>query len=230
MVMQTRTKFTSQLGGIKELIDRLKEKCVSDILAAGLAARGDEGAKEGVAGGRKDEDRLRSAIEDSCLDAMLLQQPLIGDDLRLVSGAFRIVSDLSHIDGMTRDVAFLVEELPEKAASKVSAEVGSMSEMCAKMVGDAVDAFINSDVELAQSVIEADENVNSVYWEVHAKLVKLIRDGKSSAQYLPELLMVAKYFERIGDLAKRVAAWAIFRVTGEHTVAPKASQPDTLEQ
>ncbi|WP_322154015.1 phosphate signaling complex PhoU family protein [Paratractidigestivibacter sp.] len=229
MVMQTRTKFAHQLDDIQGLIIRLKEKCAADIRAAGLAAAGDHGAQEGVANGRKEEDRLRQSIEDQCLDAMLLQQPLIGDDLRFVSGAFRIVSDLSHIDGMTRDVAFLVEEVPDKVAGKICEEISAMSEQAAQMVSDAVDAFANSDVDLAAKVVEADEKVNSLYNSVEEKLVKLIRDGKSSAKYLPELLMVAKYFERIGDLAKRVAAWAIFRVTGEHKVEEKPSQAAGLE-
>lgn len=230
MVMQTRTKFTSQLEEIETLVNRFKDKCSSDILAAGLVASGDEGAREGLVDGRKEEDRLRSSIENNCLDAMLLQQPLFGDDLRFISGSFRIVSDLSHIDSMTRDLALLVEELPSKATDKVADEAVLMSRLCATMVSDAVDAFMKSDVELAQRTIESDEKVNSTYWEVHGKLVKLIRDGKSSAQYLPELIMVVKYFERIGDLSKRVANWAIFRVTGEHVVAAKQSQVNGSEQ
>ena len=228
--MQTRTKFADQLDDIKNLLGRLKDKCSADIIASALAVNGDQGAKEGVAAGRKDEDRLRSAIEESCLDAMLLQQPLIGDDMRFVTGAFRIVSDLSHIDGMARDVVFHSDELPEKAVSKIGSEVSTLSELTSKMVSDAVDAFVECDVELAQKVVEADLKVNSVYWELHDKLVQLIRDGKSSAQYMPETLMVAKYYERIGDLSKRVASWAIYRVTGEHKVEEKASQQGGLEQ
>ena len=213
----TRSK---QLDDIEEYLRRLTEKCASDVRAAGLAATGDKGAAEGVMSGRKNEDRLRNAIEENCLDVMLLQQPLIGEDLRFVSGAFRIVSDLTHIDGMTRDIAFLVEEIPAKAAKKLTTEFTEMSECAASMVEQAGAA----DVEGAQRVVEEDNRVNELYDEVEGKLVELIRAGKSSAQYLPELLMVAKYFERIGDLAKRVAAWAIFRVTGEHVVAEKASQ------
>lgn len=224
MVISTRTKFTDQLNDVEGYIRRFGEKTVSDIRAAGLAARGDKGAAEGVMDGRKAEDRLRSAIENTCLDIMLLQQPLIGVDLRFVSGAFRMVSDLSHIDSMTRDAVFLTEEIPEKASAKIEAEIASMSEGTADMVQRAVDAFCASDVEGAQQVMEADAAINALYVEVEEKLVALIRDGKSSAQYLPELLMVAKYFERIGDLAKRIAAWAIFRVTGEHTIAEKESQ------
>ncbi len=224
MSAATRSKFTKQLDDIQEYIDRLTEKAASDVRAAGLAATGDKGAAEGVMSGRKTEDRLRNAIEENCLDVMLLQQPLIGEDLRFVSGAFRIVSDLTHIDGMTRDICFLVEEIPAKAAKKISDELKEMAELSASMVEKSGAAFGASDVEAAQEVVEQDMRVNTLYSEVEEKLVALIRDGKSSAQYLPELLMVAKYFERIGDLAKRVGAWAIFRVTGEHVVAEKPSQ------
>ena len=224
MAAATRSKFTKQLDDIEEYLNRLTEKCASDVRAAGLAACGDKGASEGVMAGRKNEDRLRNAIEENCLDVMLLQQPLIGEDLRFVSGAFRIVSDLTHIDGMTRDIAFLVEEIPAKATKKLADDFTEMAEATAVMVEEAGAAFAASDVEKAQKVVEDDNRVNALYDEVEEKLVGLIRDGKSSARYLPELLMVAKYFERIGDLAKRVGAWAIFRVTGEHVVAEKASQ------
>lgn len=170
--------------------------------------------------GRKAEDRLRSAIENTCLDIMLLQQPLIGVDLRFVSGSFRMVSDLSHIDSMTRDAVFLAEDIPAKATKKLEKEFTTLSAYAANMVDKAVDAFCTSDVEKAQQVMEADTAVNDLYAEAEEKLVGLIRDGKSSAQYLPELLMVAKYFERMGDLAKRIAAWAVFRVTGS-TPSPR---------
>ncbi len=222
--MPTRTKFTKQLADIEGYLDRLTEKAASDVRAAGLATSGDRGAAEGVVSGRKTEDRLRNAIEEGCLDVMLLQQPLIGEDLRFVSGAFRIVSDLTHIDSMTRDICFLVEEIPTTAAGKLEREFAEMSECAARMVEEAGAAFAFADVERAQQVVERDSRVNTLYSEVEGKLVELIRGGRSSAQYLPELLMVAKYFERIGDLAKRVAAWAIFRATGEHVVAEKPSQ------
>lgn len=224
MTIQTRSKLTAQLKDIEELLVRFKDKCASDIRAAGLAATGDKGAQEGLARGRKAEDRLRTSIESSCLDVLLLQQPLIGDDMRFVTGSFRIVSDLSHIDGMTRDAAFLVAEVPEKATSKVAGEFTEMADATAKMVEKAIDAFCNSDVAAAQEVIQDDAAVNLIYGDVTDKLVVQIREGKSSARYLPEVLMVAKYFERIGDLAKRIASWAIFRVTGEH-VTEKGVDP-----
>lgn len=224
MTIQTRSKLTAQLKDIEDLLVRFKDKCAADIRATGLAATGDKGAQEGLARGRKAEDRLRSSIESSCLDVLLLQQPLIGDDMRFVTGSFRIVSDLSHIDGMTRDASFLVSEVPEKATSKFTSEFTQMADATAKMVEKAIDAFCNSDVSGAQEVIQDDAAVNFIYGDVTEKLVAQIREGKSSARYLPEVLMVAKYFERIGDLAKRIASWAIFRVTGEH-VTEKGVDP-----
>ncbi|MEE8673953.1 phosphate signaling complex PhoU family protein [Tractidigestivibacter scatoligenes] len=224
MTIQTRSKLTAQLKDIEDLLVRFKDKCASDIRATGLAATGDKGAQEGLARGRKAEDRLRTSIESSCLDVLLLQQPLIGDDMRFVTGSFRIVSDLSHIDGMTRDASFLVSEVPEKATSKFTSEFTQMADATAKMVEKAIDAFCNSDVSAAQEVIQDDAAVNLIYGDVTEKLVAQIREGKSSARYLPEVLMVAKYFERIGDLAKRIASWAIFRVTGEH-VTEKGVDP-----
>lgn len=228
MTIQTRSKLTAQLADIEDLLVRFKDKCASDVRATGLAATGDKGAQEGLARGRKAEGRLRSSIESSCLDVLLLQQPLIGDDMRFVTGAFRIVSDLSHIDGMTRDASFLVTEVPEKATSKFGAEFAEMADVTAKMVEKATDAFCGSDTEAARQVIADDAAVNLIYDDVTSKLVRQIRDGKSSARYLPEVLMVAKYFERIGDLAKRIASWAIFRVTGEH-VTEKGIDPIPTE-
>lgn len=229
MTITTRTAFTKQLGDIEGYLVRLKEKTTADIRATGLGLQGDEGALEGVANGRKAEERLRSAIEESCLDAMLLQQPLIGDDLRFVTGTFRIVGDITRSDDMTRDIAYLADEIPEKARKKFEAEFAEMSECAADMTDRSITAFCSKDLEGARQVIEADTRINSLYDECENKLVALIRDGKSSGEYLPELLMVAKYYERMGDNAKRIAAWAEFRVTGTHRVEGKVDQLGGLE-
>ena len=221
----TRSKFTKQLDDIEEYLRRLTEKCASDVRAAGLAATGDKGAAEGVMSGRKNEDRLRNAIEENCLDVMLLQQPLIGEDLRFVTGA---------VPHRLRPHAHRRHDARHRLPRGGDPGQG----------GKEAHRRVHRDVRVRgrhgragrrrlrrirrgggpQRVVEEDNRVNELYDEVEGKLVELIRAGKSSAQYLPELLMVAKYFERIGDLAKRVAAWAIFRVTGEHVVAEKASQ------
>jgi phosphate transport system protein len=215
--MATRTEFIKQLDEISSLIDHFTDKAVADVRAAGLAMQGDKGATDGILAGQKTEESLRSTLESRCFDVMLLQQPLIGEDLRFVTAAFRIVSDLARIDSMTRDIAFLVHELPAKATSKLATNAMAMSNEAAGMVESAVEAFKESSVERAEAVIAADAEVNALYDRSEAALVELMKSGKSSALYLPELLMVAKYFERIADHAKRIADWAVFRKTGQHS-------------
>ena len=213
-MVATRSEFLKQLEDIDEALGRFAAKTAEDVRALAQALSGDKQAIESVLAGDQPARRQRALIEDICFDIMLLQQPLIGVDLRFVSGSFRMVSDLSHIDSMTRDAVFLAEDIPAKAAKKLEKEFTTLSAYAANMVDKAVDAFCTSDVEKAQQVMEADTAVNDLYAEAEEKLVGLIRDGKSSARYLPELLMVAKYFERMGDDAVRIADWAVFRATG----------------
>lgn len=214
--MATRSEFSKQLDEVETLVARLGEKSAADVRAAGLATQGDVGAASGVLQGRKAADRLRNEIETLCLDIMLLQQPLIGEDLRLVSGSFRLVSDLYQIDNMCRDIAFIVSELPADAVGKMGPKFREMSDHVASMVTEALGAFEAADTERARKVIDSDDVVDELYGAAEDDVIDLIcAAGKSSAKSLPELLMVAKYFERIGDQAQRIAAWAVFRATGE---------------
>lgn len=213
--MATRVEFTRQLSDMEGLLVRFAEKSATDVRAAGLAASGDRGAETGVLEGRKPADRLRQEIESLCLDIMLMQQPLIGEDLRFVSASFRLVSDLAQIDSMTRDVAFVFSEMPADVTNRLSDSFVHMSEHAAKMVDDSIEAFLTKNVELAQKVIASDDVLDKMYAAAEVVVVELIRQGQPSPRSLPELLMAAKYFERIGDQAQRIADWAVFRATGE---------------
>lgn len=213
--MPTRTNFVEQLDNLEVLLRRFGDKCAADIRAAGLTTDGDKGAEKGILEGRKASERLRTELENECLDIMLLQQPLVGDDMRFVTSTFRIVSDLAHIDSHTRDIAFIYAELPKKASAKLADSFLAMSGRAASMVEKAVDAFCKADADEAKAVIESDDELDRMYAEAEDAVVKLIKSGKGSAKTLPELLMVAKYFERIGDKAQRIADWAVFRGTGE---------------
>ncbi|WP_307739534.1 PhoU domain-containing protein [uncultured Parolsenella sp.] len=210
-----RLEFTKQLKDMEALVKRFGDKSAADVRAAGLAATGDKGAEQGILEGRKAAERLRDNIESNCLDMLLLQQPLIGDDLRFVSSSFRIVSDLAHIDGMTRDVAFIFSELSKKASDRMADKFVAMSGRAAEMVDGAVEAFLTKDADKAREVIASDDELDRMYSESVDLVIDLIKAGKPSAKSLPELLMVAKYFERIGDHAQRIADWAVFRATGE---------------
>ena len=204
-----RLEFTKQLNDMEALVKRFGDKASSDVRAAGLAATGDKGAETGILEGRKAAERLRSNIESTCLDTMLLQQPLVGADLRFVSATFRLVSD----------VAFIESELSKKASDRLSDTFMSMSARAAAMVDGAVDAFCTADVDKAREVISSDDDLDRLYSEAEDIVVELIKAGKPSPKSLPELLMIAKYFERIGDHAQRISDWAVFRATGERILS-----------
>lgn len=218
--MQTRSKYIKQLENLEGYLTRLSEKTVADIRAAGSALAGNAEAADAVLQGRNVEDRLRTEIERECLDIMLLQQPLVAGDLRFVSGAFRAVSDIAHIDSKTRDVAYLAQNMPAEATAGLQENFAALAERTANMVETAYRAFSEADEEAAREVFAMDDAVDDLYHKTAASVVELIRASKESSEidYLPELLMVAKYFERMGDDAQRVADWALFRVTGEHDV------------
>lgn len=216
--MQLRSKYIEKLEDLDGLLTQLSEKSIADVRAVGRALAGEEGVAEEVLAGNKATHRLRDEIEDGCLDIMLMQQPLVADDLRQVSGAFRVVSDLAHIDEMTRDVAYLSQQLTPKAISHLSAEFAEATEKVAEMLEVAVRAFDDADTALAKRVWDMDDAVDALYDRCEEVVVQLIRDDKAGAKHLPELLMVAKYFERMGDDAQRIADWAHFRATGEHAV------------
>lgn len=220
--MQSRSKYIKQLDDLEAHVQRLGDHVVADIRAAGLALAGDEGSAEGVLQGRKAERRLQHAIESGCLDALLLQQPLVAGDLRFVSGVFRIVSDLSHIGSMTRDIAFLSQSVPGEIVARVGDNLAASCEKAADMVALAVSAFKDADEEAARRVFALDNEVDELYKRSQDVIVEMIRTTTSDPEHLPELLMVAKYFERIGDDAQRIAGWALFRVTGHHEVYYKA--------
>ena len=196
--MKTRTRYINKLEELGALVNQLSEKTVLDVRASGRALAGDADAAESVLSGSKAARRLREAIEDGCLDIMLMQQPLVADDLREVTGAFRLVSDLAHIDEMTRDVAYLSQQLTPKAVSHLQGEF--------------------AEATLAQRVFTMDDGVDELYDRCEQVVVDLIRSETQGASHLPELLMVAKYFERMGDDAERIASWAVFRATGEHAL------------
>lgn len=216
--MQVRSKYLKQLEDLEAYVARLGEKASADVRAAGLALGGDAGAGAGVLQGGDAERRLRNAIETNCLDVMLLQQPLVASDLRFVTGAFRMVSDLVHIDGMTREVALLAHVLPAEVTTLADGALGRAAEVVAAMVNDAVGAFLASDGEAAQRVFALDDEVDALYHQVEAVVVSAIRADSADVARLLEMLMAVKYFERMGDDAQRIAGWAVFRVTGEHEV------------
>lgn len=217
--MQTRTVYTKQLENLDSLLSDLASKTALDIRKTARGLAGDKACAQEVCEDGAVVSRMRSDIEGLCLDIMLMQQPLIGADLRFVSGSFRVVSDLCHIAEKAASIAKLAQRIPAETYLSLIVQFDEASARVADMVDAAYLSFKQSDEAAAETVFLMDDAVDELYRQVSQAVVDLIRNGDTDAEYLPEVLMIAKYYERMGDDAQRVAAWTVFRVTGEHRVA-----------
>ncbi|WP_144743564.1 phosphate signaling complex PhoU family protein [Enorma burkinafasonensis] len=212
-MLTTRSKYLNQLEEIDATLGRFSDETAADIRALAQALSGDAAAAQDVLDRAVSGRRLRGTIEETCLDAMLLQQPVAGD-LRFLTGTFRLVSDLAHIDAKANDVAELAQALPADVTAKLGDHLRFAADHVATMVEEAVEAFRTSDVDRAHGVFAMDDDIDDVYLAAEGVVIDLIKASETRAKYLPELLMVAKYFERMGDDAVRIADWAIFRAMG----------------
>lgn len=159
-------------------------------------------------------DAKEREIEQMCLNIFLHQQP-IASDLRMVSAALKMITDLERIGDQASDIAEIVACIDFKEQAHFGI-IEQMATIAQKMVKESVEAFANSDVALANSVIEADDMVDDLLEKVRLLMVDLIVEHNHNAVTIIDLCMIAKYLERIGDHAVNVANWAVFRVLGEH--------------
>lgn len=217
--MQTRTKYIEQLQEITHTITSLAEKAASDTRDAALALGGDEQARARVLEQADQTRRMQRSLETLCLDTMLLQQPLVAGDLRLVTGAFRVVGDLAHIDAMARDLALFSPASQSPTVTEAHTLFHTVSNQVAHMIAQSVIAFLNIDETLAQEVFVSDNTIDAAYHRVESLVIDGIRNQEEDAACLLEVMMQAKYFERMADDTERIARWVHFRQTGEHPLS-----------
>lgn len=154
-------------------------------------------------------------IESLCLQLLLQQQP-VARDLRLISSALKMITDMERIGDQASDIADIVLAMPKVSNVSQLEHIGSMAAATAKMVKDSVDAFVKRDIMLAQKVCDEDDNIDSLFLQIRNELLELIAADKQSGELALDLFMIAKYFERIGDHAVNVAEWVAFSITGKH--------------
>lgn len=159
-------------------------------------------------------------IEAFCLKLILHQQPVAGD-LRLISAALKMITDMERIGDQACDVADLCKAMSKKSYDYNLERLISMADCMKEMVIDAVDAFVNKDVVLAMSVCKRDDIVDDLFIKVQQDMIKLIKEDSSKGEIALDLMMIAKYFERIGDHATNIAEWVIFSITGKHKLSEK---------
>lgn len=156
-------------------------------------------------------DQAEKDIESLCLKILLRQQP-VAKDLRVVSSALKMITDMERIGDQAADIAEIVtlsNIKPDDAQS-----IGQMARETIKMVTESLESFVRNDLKLAHSVIDYDDVVDSLFNTAKTELIQIIKDGIETPEYALDLLMIAKYFERIGDHAVNIAEWVVFSITG----------------
>lgn len=159
-------------------------------------------------------DQKERDIETLCMKLLLQQQP-VARDLRTISSALKMISDMERIGDQASDISEIAEFI---GGNKVIFEthIRDMANAAIKMVTDSVDSFVRKDLNLAYSVMKYDDIVDDLFIKIKNELINFISENKDDSEYCVDLLMVAKYLERIGDHAVNVAEWVEYSLTGKH--------------
>ena len=210
-----RNKFDEQLSQLNHEMIEMGALCEEVIaLASRALTENDKSLAARVAPLDSEIDRKERDIENLCLKLLLQQQP-VARDLRQISAALKMITDMERIGDQAADIAELIMFLNGRSCENC-AVIGEMGRATIKMVTDSVDAFVRRDTGLAESVIRYDDIVDDYFLKVKTALISLIAEKPDDGEYALDLLMIAKYFERIGDHAVNIAEWVVFSVTGVH--------------
>ena len=212
-----RNRFDAQLSKLNDMLIEMGALIETAIAMAAKALQEQDIKLAGKAVAFDDEiDQKEKDVEALCLKLLLQQQP-VARDLRLISAALKMITDMERIGDQAADIAAIVMKLDGTPCS--NEHIPKMAAATAKMVTDSIDAFVKKDLDLAEAVIRSDATVNALFRDVQHDLIALIRQDMDCGEQALNLLMVAKYFERIGDHAKNIAEWVVFSITGEHVSA-----------
>ena len=210
-----RNRFDEQLSLLNRELIQMGALCEEVIaLAAKALTTGDVPLAAKVAPIDSEIDDMERSIETLALKLLLQQQP-VARDLRQVSAALKMITDMERIGDQAADIAEIITFLDGRTGGEC-ADIQSMAEAAIKMVTESVDAFVSKDTALADTVIKHDDIVDEYFLKVKSSLIKLIAEKPDDGEYALDLLMIAKYFERIGDHAVNIAEWVEFSVTGVH--------------
>ena len=210
-----RDQYEKQLKQLKDELVRMGEFCEKAIGEAAKAL--EEGnlkrAKE-VMEADGEIDRMEKDIESLCLKLLLQQQPVAGD-LRQISAALKMITDMERIGDQAADIAEIIQS-GKMTEGKVLAEIGKMARSAAGMVNQSVSAYVKGDRELAKRVIAEDDIVDRFFDQIKDELISAIAAGRGDGSRAIDQIMIAKYLERIGDHATNIAEWVEYSITGIH--------------
>lgn len=216
-----RRRFDEQLLELNQEMIAMGSRIEQAIENAGeLMASRDVAAARIIMQGDQEIDRIEREIEGRCLRLLLMQQP-VASDLRLISSALKMITDMERIGDQSSDIAEIITMPVEGNLLPFPSQLQQMSRETANMVRRAVDAYVTRDIELARAVVASDDVVDNLFDEVKRELIKLMNDQCNAQRHadgmqLLDMLMIAKYYERSADHATNIAEWVEYAVTGKY--------------
>lgn len=211
-----RNRFDRQLERLNDemiemgsMIESAIEKAVSALVTQDV-----EKAKAAIKADDEIDHQERD-IENLCLKLLLQQQP-VARDLRQISSALKMITDMERIGDHAADISEITIMMAGKPYIKKLEHIQEMAKETMQMLVNAVDAYVEKDMQKAQDVIKRDDVVDDLFNQVKTELIQLIHEDADAGEQAADLLMVAKYFERIGDHATNISEWVIFSITGTH--------------
>lgn len=209
-----RNKFDHQLESLNTNLIKmgsLVEEAIENAIQA-LEQNDIELAKKAILFD-KEVDNMEKEIERYCLKLLLQQQP-VASDLRQISTALKMITDLERIGDQAADISEITLKYEKQDYTNGMLHIPEMAKATVKMVHNSIDAFVKRDLNLVRSVIADDDIVDGLFVTVRDDLIEFIRDNKTAGAQAMDLFMIAKYLERIGDHATNVAECVLFSITG----------------
>lgn len=210
-----RNKFDKQLSQLNTELITMGALCEEAITnAVKHLMDNDESSKNACLDADRQIDQKERDIEALCIRLILQQQP-VAKDLRVVSAALKMISDMERIGDQASDIVEIAPYVAQRGTLGKT-HIREMAEAAIRMVSESVESFVKMNLDIACLVIEHDDVVDGLFDKVKQELIKSITEGQNDAEAFMDLLLIAKYLERIGDHAENIAEWVIYCITGEH--------------
>ena len=210
-----RNRYDMQLHTLDTQLTHMGELCEAAI-AKVTQALNDGSTEQAQVVIKEDEeiDQIEKDIERLCLKLLLQQQP-VARDLRRISAALKMITDMERIGDQASDIAEIIGFLNGRIGTDAQ-YICQMAVAAMRMVTESVEAYVKRDVAMAEATIQHDDVVDDLFLKVKESLIQMISENPKDGEYALDLLMIAKYLERIGDHAVNVAEWVEYSITGAH--------------
>lgn len=210
-----RNRFDEQLMLLNSELIKMGALCEEGIsYAVKCLTEQSSEMKENALEAERQIDHKERDIESLCMKLLVHQQP-VASDFRIITSALKMISDMERIGDQAEDIAEIAEYVKGvDLQSKIN--ITDMAETAVHMVMNSVDSFVKKDIDIAYSVITMDDTMDELFIKTKKQLIDAVKNGTENAEGLIDMLMIAKYFERIGDHAENIAGWVIYSMTGEH--------------